>query len=245
MGARFAENGAFYIYTVFVLIYADAARAHGSQHRALGALIVAATIELAAIPLYGALSDRIGRRPVYMFGAVCTALTAYPIFWMLDTGTPWLVHAGALHGPPSRPRRDVRAPGRVLLGAVRHERPIQRRVARRAAVVGHRRGAFAAHRDQAAAARLRARRAVALLDRNGRDHHRVRHPRDGDDASGHPSDQNARRSEVGFGQHDEEPRSSRRRPAGCTSRRSRFRRRSTARCSSRSPRAASATPTCT
>ena len=37
MGARFAENGAFYIYTVFVLVYADAARAHGSQRRALGA----------------------------------------------------------------------------------------------------------------------------------------------------------------------------------------------------------------
>ena len=87
----------------------------------LWALIVAATIELAAIPLYGALSDRIGRRPVYLFGAVCTALTAYPIFWMLDTGDAagWCMLA-LLLGPPARPRRDVRAAGRVLLGAVRH-----------------------------------------------------------------------------------------------------------------------------
>jgi metabolite-proton symporter len=97
MGARFAENGAFYVYTVFVLIYA-VQRVHMDRNIVLWALIVAATIELAAIPLYGALSDRIGRRPVYMFGAVCTALTAYPIFWMLDTGTPWLVHAALYMG---------------------------------------------------------------------------------------------------------------------------------------------------
>jgi MHS family shikimate/dehydroshikimate transporter-like MFS transporter len=97
MGARFAENGAFYVYTVFVLIYA-VQHVHMDRNIVLWALIVAATIELAAIPLYGALSDRIGRRPVYMFGAVCTALTAYPIFWMLDTGTPWLAHAALYMG---------------------------------------------------------------------------------------------------------------------------------------------------
>ena len=97
MGARFAENGAFYVYTVFVLIYA-VQHVHMDRNIVLWALIVAATIELAAIPLYGALSDRIGRRPVYMFGAICTALTAYPIFWMLDTGTPWLAHAALYMG---------------------------------------------------------------------------------------------------------------------------------------------------
>jgi MFS transporter, MHS family, shikimate and dehydroshikimate transport protein len=97
MGARFAENGAFYVYTVFVLIYA-VQRVHLDRNVVLWALIVAATIELAAIPMYGALSDRIGRRPVYLFGAVCTALTAYPIFWMLDTGTPWLAHAALYMG---------------------------------------------------------------------------------------------------------------------------------------------------
>src|SRR6185295_3224539 len=34
----------------------------------------------------------------YMFGAVCTAVTAYPIFWMLDTGTPWLAHVALYLG---------------------------------------------------------------------------------------------------------------------------------------------------
>jgi MFS family permease len=90
MGARLAENGAFYLYTTFVLVYA-VQHVHMDRNIVLWALIVVATIELAAIPFYGALSDRIGRRPVYLFGAVSTAVTAYPIFWMLDTASPSLV----------------------------------------------------------------------------------------------------------------------------------------------------------
>jgi MHS family shikimate/dehydroshikimate transporter-like MFS transporter len=97
MGARLAENGAFYLYTVFVLVYA-AQHVHMDSSLVLGGLILAAALELPIIPLYGALSDRIGRRPVYLFGAVCTALTAYPIFWMLDTATPWLVQFALILG---------------------------------------------------------------------------------------------------------------------------------------------------
>jgi MFS transporter, MHS family, shikimate and dehydroshikimate transport protein len=97
MGARLAENGAFYLYTVFILIYA-VQHVHMDRNIVLWGIIVAATVELAAIPLYGALSDRIGRRPVYMFGAVMTALTAYPIFWMVDTGTPWLAQLALFLG---------------------------------------------------------------------------------------------------------------------------------------------------
>jgi MFS transporter, MHS family, shikimate and dehydroshikimate transport protein len=86
MGARFAENGAFYIFTVFVLVYATQ-HVRMDRDTVLTALIVVAGIELAAIPFYGWLSDRIGRRPVYLFGAISTAVTAYPIFWLLDRGS--------------------------------------------------------------------------------------------------------------------------------------------------------------
>ena len=90
MGARLAENGAFYIYTVFVLIY-------GTQHVGmdrnivLTGIMVAAALELVAIPLFGWLSDLVGRRPVYLFGAIITAVLAYPLFWMMDSASPWLV----------------------------------------------------------------------------------------------------------------------------------------------------------
>src|SRR5262249_12899624 len=66
------------------------------------AVLIGAACLLLAIPLFGASSDRLGRRPVYLFGAVVTALFAYPLFWLLDTGsTPlvWLALAAALAFP--------------------------------------------------------------------------------------------------------------------------------------------------
>jgi metabolite-proton symporter len=89
-GARVAENGAFYIYSAFVLVY-------GTQHvgmprqTVLTGILIASLLSLIAIPAFGALSDRVGRRPVYMFGAIVTALFAYPLFWMFDTGSTPLV----------------------------------------------------------------------------------------------------------------------------------------------------------
>jgi MHS family shikimate/dehydroshikimate transporter-like MFS transporter len=95
MGGRLAENGAFYLYTVFVLVYA-AQHVHMNSGIVLSGLILAAAVELFAIPIYGALSDRIGRRPVYLFGAIMTAVLAYPTFRMLDTGSPLLVRLSLL-----------------------------------------------------------------------------------------------------------------------------------------------------
>jgi MHS family shikimate/dehydroshikimate transporter-like MFS transporter len=109
MGARFAENGAFYIYTVFVLVYGTQ-RVGIDRQTVLNGVLIAAACALVAIPLWGALSDRLGRRPVYLFGACVTALFAYPLFWMLDTGsTPlvWLALVVALvfaHSPMYGPQ---------------------------------------------------------------------------------------------------------------------------------------------
>ena len=90
MGARFGENGAFYIYSVFVLTYATQ-HVKMPQQVVLTAMLIGASLELMAIPFFGAMSDRFGRRPVYLFGAIATALWAYPLFKLLDTGSPPLV----------------------------------------------------------------------------------------------------------------------------------------------------------
>ena len=56
----------------------------------LNGVLIAAFIESFTIPAFGALSDRLGRRPVYIFGAVFSALMSFPLFWLLGTKTPQL-----------------------------------------------------------------------------------------------------------------------------------------------------------
>ncbi|HTL01110.1 MAG TPA: MFS transporter [Vicinamibacterales bacterium] len=90
MGARVAENGSFYIYSVFSLTYATQ-YAGVNRNVVLNAILLAAACDAVAIPFYGALSDRIGRRPVYLFGATMTAVLAFPFFWMIGTGSTPMV----------------------------------------------------------------------------------------------------------------------------------------------------------
>jgi metabolite-proton symporter len=89
-GMRCAENGAFYIYSAFMLVYATQ-HAHVDRDVALDGIMIASACEFIAVPAYGALTDRIGRRPVYMFGAIMTAVLAFPLFWLFDTGSTALV----------------------------------------------------------------------------------------------------------------------------------------------------------
>jgi MFS transporter, MHS family, shikimate and dehydroshikimate transport protein len=89
MGARFAENGFFYIYATFVLAYATQALGMKRQD-ILNGVLIAAILETFTIPAFGALSDRVGRRPVYIFGAIFSALMSFPLFALLATKNPQL-----------------------------------------------------------------------------------------------------------------------------------------------------------
>jgi MHS family shikimate/dehydroshikimate transporter-like MFS transporter len=89
-GMRAAENGAFYIYSAFMLVYATQ-HVHISRDIPLNGIMIASALEFGFVPFYGWLTDRIGRRPVYMFGAVMTALLAFPLFWLFDTGSTPLI----------------------------------------------------------------------------------------------------------------------------------------------------------
>jgi metabolite-proton symporter len=107
MGARFAENGCFYIFTIFILTYATK-QLKLPEATILNGVLVASIVQFFLIPAFGVLSDRIGRRPVYLAGAFGLALFALPFFGMVDTrATPiiWLaivfglvVHA-AMYAP--------------------------------------------------------------------------------------------------------------------------------------------------
>src|SRR5918997_2134689 len=90
MGMRIAENGTFYILTAFVLSYITAELGL-EQGTGLRGVIIAAAIGLFTIPIFRALSDRIGRRPVYLFGAVFSLLFAFPFFWLMNTESTGLI----------------------------------------------------------------------------------------------------------------------------------------------------------
>jgi MFS family permease len=91
LGARMAENGLGYFFPVFGLSYVIST-VGVPKSEALSALMLAFTIELFAILGFAALSDRIGRRPVYMFGALAGVLLAFPFFWMVGT-KQWIMIA--------------------------------------------------------------------------------------------------------------------------------------------------------
>ena len=86
MGMRMAENGIFYVLTVFVLTYITQ-QLGLPRSTALTGVIIAAIISLFSTPAFGILSDRLGRRRVYLFGAVFSLLFSFPFFWLLDTKT--------------------------------------------------------------------------------------------------------------------------------------------------------------
>lgn len=83
MGARFAENAFFYVITAFVLTYATQ-QAGFTKDQVLHAVLIGSSVQFFVIPFFGWLSDRIGRRPVYIGGTILVGLFAFPFFWLID-----------------------------------------------------------------------------------------------------------------------------------------------------------------
>jgi MHS family shikimate/dehydroshikimate transporter-like MFS transporter len=57
----------------------------------LGAIALGAAVELITIPLFGGLSDRVGRRTIYMVGCVAAICLSFPVFWAIATRDPVIV----------------------------------------------------------------------------------------------------------------------------------------------------------
>ncbi len=90
IGARFSENGNSYIIQTFALTYV-ATQLGMSGSVALTGVLISSAIGLFTIPFFGGLSDRVGRRPVYLAGSVFLLLFAFPFFWLLNTEVPALI----------------------------------------------------------------------------------------------------------------------------------------------------------
>src|SRR3954447_24655014 len=84
IGARMAENVSYYVITAFILVYVTTGL-HLPKGVGLSAVLIGSAVHFVTIPLWGALSDRVGRRPVYLFGAIGMALWGFAFFALLDT----------------------------------------------------------------------------------------------------------------------------------------------------------------
>lgn len=84
LGARITEISWIYILTIFGLSYATG-QLGLPRDLILGAIAAGALLELITVPSFGRLSDRVGRRPIYIAGSLVAAALAFPIFWAIDT----------------------------------------------------------------------------------------------------------------------------------------------------------------
>ncbi|MCQ6561417.1 MFS transporter [Paenibacillus mendelii] len=97
MGARVAESVSANVTNAFAITYVTTKLGLPKQE-ALTGILIAAAVAIIISPLFGGLSDRIGRRPVYLGGAIFLALFTFPYFFMLNTGSTTIVWLALIIG---------------------------------------------------------------------------------------------------------------------------------------------------
>lgn len=89
-GLRLAETGGYYLATSFMLSYVLLAGV-ATKNNVLWGTLIGSALGLGSHLLYGALSDRIGRKPVFLLGSLFTIAFGIPMFMMINTGVVPLV----------------------------------------------------------------------------------------------------------------------------------------------------------
>ncbi|GAA3641799.1 MFS transporter [Microlunatus ginsengisoli] len=95
IGARIGVDVAFYTFVLFITTYIATYLGLPREY-ALNAVLIAAAIQVVAIPFFGHLSDRIARRPVYLAGAIGAAVWVFVFFALIDTGQFVLIMLAAV-----------------------------------------------------------------------------------------------------------------------------------------------------
>ncbi|MBW9111897.1 MHS family MFS transporter [Microbacterium trichothecenolyticum] len=92
-GSYFATGVVFTVLIAFALNYATTALAL-PRAEVLTAIIIASVLNFFLLPLFGAVSDRLGRKATYLSGLVGMAILAFPFFWLLNLAQFWSVILG-------------------------------------------------------------------------------------------------------------------------------------------------------
>lgn len=97
-GAFFVVNATFYILISGMLDYAT--KTVGMSRSAiLWCVMIAGLTQVVTMPFFGALTDRMGsRKRLYLIGTALMAVFAFPMFWLIDTGSVILVFIALLIG---------------------------------------------------------------------------------------------------------------------------------------------------
>ncbi|MEU9882157.1 MFS transporter [Streptomyces phaeochromogenes] len=92
---RFAEAGNYYLFTTFILSYVTTTLGAPKSY-GLAASMIGAAVNIVMIPVFGAVSDRIGRVRTFLIGGALIVATAWPSFALVHTGHLWAIVSGVV-----------------------------------------------------------------------------------------------------------------------------------------------------
>lgn len=93
VGAKVVETAPFYIFGTFIISYATGTLDF-ERSSTLNAVTIATLVTTIMIPLMGKLSDKVGRKPLYIGGTIAMILFAFPYFYLLSLDSVlWLTVA--------------------------------------------------------------------------------------------------------------------------------------------------------
>jgi MFS transporter, MHS family, shikimate and dehydroshikimate transport protein len=90
LGARYIEGVTFNIFGVFIIAYVTGALQLPRQ-TALAGVMISSALMIIMLPIYGNLSDRIGRRRMFGYAGLLIGILSFPAFWLMETKIPVLI----------------------------------------------------------------------------------------------------------------------------------------------------------